>query len=67
MSTVAEIEAAIERLSPTQVAELAAWLEELRARRAQPSAANDWLVRARGAARVGVMTRDVMAMTRGDE
>lgn len=28
MSTVAEIEAAIERLSPAQVAEVAAWLEE---------------------------------------
>ena len=28
MSSVAEIESAIERLSPPQVAELAAWLEE---------------------------------------
>jgi hypothetical protein len=28
MSTVAEIETAIERLSPPEVAELAAWLEE---------------------------------------
>ena len=28
MSTVAEIEAAIERLAPAEVAELAAWLEE---------------------------------------
>lgn len=28
MSTVAEIESAIERLKPTEVAQLAAWLEE---------------------------------------
>ena len=28
MSSVAEIESAIERLSPAEVAELAAWLEE---------------------------------------
>jgi len=28
MSTVAEIESAIERLAPAQVAELAAWFEE---------------------------------------
>ena len=28
MSSVAEIESAIERLAPAQVAELAAWLEE---------------------------------------
>jgi len=28
MSTVAEIESAIEKLSPAQVAELAAWFEE---------------------------------------
>jgi len=30
MSSVAEIESAIERLSPAQVDELAAWLEEYR-------------------------------------
>jgi hypothetical protein len=28
MSSVAEIEAAIERLAPAQVAEIAAWIEE---------------------------------------
>jgi hypothetical protein len=28
MSTVAEIESAIERLQPTEVAQLAAWVEE---------------------------------------
>ena len=28
MSTIAEIEAAIEKLAPTQVREVAAWLEE---------------------------------------
>lgn len=30
MSSVAEIESAIERLSPAEVAEVAAWLEEYR-------------------------------------
>ena len=30
MSTVAEIESAIEKLSPSEVAELAIWLEEYR-------------------------------------
>jgi DNA replication protein DnaD len=30
MSSVAEIESAIERLSPTQVEELAAWLDQYR-------------------------------------
>ena len=30
MSTVAEIENAIERLSPTELAQLAAWFEEYR-------------------------------------
>jgi hypothetical protein len=38
MSRVAEIESAIEQLSPTQVEELAAWLDEYRA---MPHAAGD--------------------------
>jgi hypothetical protein len=36
MNTIAEIEAAIENLPKPQVDELAAWLEDLRARRAVP-------------------------------
>jgi len=39
MSTITEIEAAIEQLPPTQIAQLAAWLEEFRRReRGCPSA-----------------------------
>ena len=67
MSTIAEIEAAIERLPATDVEEFAAWLETLRTRRATTPAAEAWLSLARGAARPGVKTADVMALTRGDE
>jgi len=67
MSTIAEIEAAIERLPATDVEALAAWLETLRARRATTPATEAWLNQARGAARPGVTTADVMALTRGDE
>jgi hypothetical protein len=67
MSTIAEIEAAIEHLPAPQVDELAIWLEAHRARRAAPPPADDWLTRARGAARPGVTTAEVMALTRGDE
>lgn len=62
-----QIEAAIERLPATDVEELAAWLETLRTRRATTPAAEAWLSRTRGAARPGVKTTDVMALTRGDE
>ena len=67
MRTVAEIEAAIENLPAQQVEELAIWLEEYRARRAEPLPAEAWLKQARGAARPGVTTAEVMALTRGDE
>jgi hypothetical protein len=67
MSTIAEIEAAIEHLPASQVEELANWLEAHRARRAAPLPADAWLTRARGAARRGVTTAEVMALTRGDE
>ena len=67
MSTIAEIEAAIEHLPAPQVEELANWLELHRARRAAPLPADAWLTRARGAARPGVTTAEVMALTRGDE
>jgi hypothetical protein len=67
MSTIAEIEAAIERLPVTQVEELAIWLEAYRARRAAPLAVEAWLERARGAALPGVTTADVMALTRDEE
>ena len=67
MDTITEIEAAIEDLPARQVDELAGWLETLRARRATPPPVESWLQRARGAARAGVTTADVMALTRGDE
>ena len=67
MSTVAEIETAIERLPTPQVDELAVWLEAHRARRAASLAAEAWLERARGAALPDVTTADVMVITRGEE
>jgi hypothetical protein len=64
MSTIAEIEAAIELLSPQQVEELAIWLNSLRAGREKPVSADAWLSRARGAARPGVTSAEVLALTR---
>jgi hypothetical protein len=66
MSTIAEIERAIEHLPASQVEELAVWLEAFRARWAEPAPADAWLTGARGAARAGVTTAEVMALTRGD-
>ena len=67
MSTITEIEQAIERLSSPQVDELAQWLEAHRARRATALPVDTWLNRARGAARPDVTTAEVMSLTRGDE
>lgn len=67
MSTIAEIEAAIEQLPAPKVDELAAWLETHRLRRMTPAPVEAWLARAQGAARPGVTTADMMAFTRGDE
>ena len=67
MSTLSEIEAAIQNLPAPQVDELANWLEELRARRMPPPHFESWLERARGAALTGVTTKDVMTLTRGEE
>jgi hypothetical protein len=66
MSTIGEIEAAIEKLPDPQVNELAAWLEELRGRRTVPAPVEAWLSRARGGARPGATTTDVLALTRGE-
>ena len=65
MSSIAEIEAAIENLPNPQVDELVGWLETLRVRRATPPPVESWLARARGAAAPGVTTAKVMALTRG--
>jgi hypothetical protein len=67
MSTIADIEAAIENLAAPQVEELAGWLETFRLRRATPATVKRWLDDARGAARPGVTTAGVMALTRGEE
>ena len=67
MSTIAEIEAAIERLPAPEVDELAGWLETLRVRRATPPLVESWLEHARGAALPGVTTAQVQALTRGEE
>ena len=66
MSTVAEIEAAIERLPLTEVEKVAEWLETYRAQRSTGPQAEAWLARARGAAQPGVTTAEVMALTRGE-
>ena len=67
MSTIAEIETAIERLPTPEVDELAVWLEAHRAGRAAGLAAEAWLKQARGAALPDVTTAGVMALTRGEE
>jgi len=67
MSSIAEIEDAIEKLTAPQVDELAGWLETLRARRATPPPVENWLQRARGAALPGETTAKVMALTRDEE
>lgn len=66
MSTVAEIEAAIQRLPLTEVEKVAEWLETYRAQRSMAPQAEAWLERARGAARSGATTAEVMDLTRGD-
>lgn len=67
MSTITEIKAAIERLPEPQVDEPAAWLEKFRALRRTPPPVEDWLNRAVGAAKPGLTTADVTALTRGEE
>jgi hypothetical protein len=67
MSSIVEIENAIEKLPAPQVDELAGWLETLRVRRATPPPVESWLQSARGAARPGETTGKVMALTRGEE
>jgi len=66
MSTVQEIETAIQKLPEPQLAELVAWLEQFRAPRATPATAENWLEHARGAAQPGVTTAQIMKLTRGE-
>jgi hypothetical protein len=67
MSTIPEIEAAIEKLSREQVEELAAWLDKILLRRPAQPPIDRWLERARGAAKPGATTAAIMALTRGEE
>jgi len=67
MSSIVEIEKAIEKLPGPQVDELAGWLEMFRVKRAKALPVENWLERARGAARPGETTAKVMALTRGEE
>ncbi len=67
MNTIAEIEDAIEKLPAPQLEELADWLEALRQKRTACPVVEDWLRRARGAARPGETTEKIMALTRGEE
>lgn len=67
MTTIAEIEKAIEHLPLPQIEELARWLDDYRSRRSSPTDVETWLTRARGATQSGVTTAEVMALTRGEE
>ena len=67
MSSIAEIEAAIEKLPAPQVAELAVWLETLRLRRDTPAPVESWLATARGSALPGSTTAEIQSLTRGGE
>jgi len=67
MKTIKEIENAIEGLGAAEVDELAAWVEQFRARRVVRPRDEAWLERARGAACPGVTTESVMKLTRGEE
>jgi len=67
MSSIAEIEAAIEKLPAPQVDELAVWLAQLRLRRDTTAPIENWLNQARGQALPGATTNNIMALTRGEE
>ena len=67
MSSIVEIESAIEKLSAQQLDELAGWLELLRMKRTVLPPVENWLQHARGAALAGQTTEHVMALTRGEE
>jgi hypothetical protein len=67
MNSITEIEAAIEKLPPAQINELARWLETVRARRSTTPLVENWLAQARGAACTGLTTASVLELTRGDK
>jgi hypothetical protein len=71
VSTIAEIEAAVEKLPPTQqqelYASLGARLKTLTKRGLSPEEFDVWLKKARGVGMSGMTTDQIMAMTRGEE
>jgi hypothetical protein len=67
MSTLAEIEAAIECLSAKDVEELSAWLRQRDTRGTGGLPVETWLKRARGAAVPGATTDALQALTRGEQ
>ena len=67
MSTITEIEAAIERLPSPELEELAAWFAQHRAARTPPQSVQAWLAQAIGAAKSGATTSEIMALTRGEK
>jgi hypothetical protein len=67
MSTLPEIEAAIEKLPEPQVEELSRWLEERRTSRINSPHIDAWLQAASGAAVRGITTDAIMNATRGEE
>ncbi|MEP6671234.1 MAG: hypothetical protein ABJF10_18880 [Chthoniobacter sp.] len=66
MSTLNEIERAIEALPPQEVDELLVWLESRRQRGVPEVPFERWLERARGAATTGMSTAAILAETRGE-
>jgi hypothetical protein len=67
MSSVAEIEAAIEKLPLPQVDQLAHWLEGFLQRRVSTPALENWLLNAKGSAVLDSQTQAIMNLTRGEE
>ena len=67
MSSIAEIEAAIEKLPAPQVDELAAWLEAWRVQRRRAAMVESWLQRARGVTISNITTFGVLTLTRSEQ
>ena len=67
MSTLSEIEAAIEKLPEPQIDELAQWFSQRLAMKGRPAGLDEWITRARGAAKLGVTTDSIMSETRGED
>ena len=67
MSNIEEIEAAIEKLPAGEVAVLAEWFGEFRARQTPVQPVENWLQKARGAAKPETTTDQIMSESRGEQ